>query len=383
MLESHTPAGSWILPVEEAPLKHKLLIDLLDSCRYSGLNAADYHYDQLVNATSGDDYNALCTDALIGVCMDLFTGAHTGDIIEYDEISSLRNIADTAYIVQLLERINSVPDALRLVRELEPADKNYRILKQELSAQLSQGYERKIQELTVSLNHYRWMHHFHFTKFILVNIASGNLRFYQGDSLALSCEVVVGMPATRTPRMATWCSSVVLYPYWNVPYDIGVKELLPKCKRHLHSKELDEMQLVDKSGKTFELAEVDFSKYNRSNFPYTFRQVTGCDNALGVIKFELTDPFSVYLHDTNFKNAFLSARRYFSHGCIRVQQPLALGNLLTNNRIDSDFVRSCIHGQEPITIMLDQKVPVFVDYIPAVPSGDTVKYNSDVYHLFR
>ena len=89
------------------------------------------------------------------------------------------------------------------------------------------------------------------------------------------------------------------------------------------------------------------------------------------------------MHDTNFKNAFLSARRYFSHGCIRLARPLELGNCLTANKIDSDFVKACVKGQEPVSIKTQITTPVFVIYQTVIADDDSVKYLDDIYHHYR
>ena len=143
------------------------------------------------------------------------------------------------------------------------------------------------------------------------------------------------------------------------------------------------MQLVGSNGRVVDATGIDWAQINRSNFHYTFRQCTGCDNSLGVIKFNLTDPFDVYLHDTNVKLAFLKDMRFLSHGCIRVEKPLQLGNFLLQNKLDSNFLKACYKDQLPKPINLEKKVPVFVVYMPAVPDGDSVAYYKDVYHLFK
>lgn len=77
------------------------------------------------------------------------------------------------------------------------------------------------------MNAQRWTGHFRFGQMVVVNIASAELRYYRQDTLVLGMKVVVGQPSKRTPRFAAWCDGVVLYPYWNVPHKIAIRELLP------------------------------------------------------------------------------------------------------------------------------------------------------------
>ncbi len=197
-------------------------------------------------------------------------------------------------------------------------------------------------------------------------------------------KVVVGKPSTRTPRFAANCNQVILYPYWNVPASIAGKELLPKIKRNQGYIDELNMQLLDKDGNIVNHHRVNWEKYSSNYFPFRLRQSIGCDNSLGVIKFNLTSPFSVYLHDTNFKGAFLSDRRYFSHGCIRIEKPIELANYLLNNKIDSTFLSSCLKNQVPVPINLDKLVPVFVTYQTAVANDKGgITFYKDVYGLLK
>ena len=90
------------------------------------------------------------------------------------------------------------------------------------------------------------------------------------------------------------------------------------------------------------------------------------------------------MHDTNNKTAFLSASRFYSHGCIRLEQPIELGNLLLNNRLDTTFLQSCYKEQLPVPVDLLKPIPVFVIYSMAeTDSIDRVKYYKDIYGLLK
>ena len=142
------------------------------------------------------------------------------------------------------------------------------------------------------------------------------------------------------------------------------------------------MQVVDGAGKVLNHYELDWASYHAGNFPYMVRQSTGCDNALGVIKFNIVTPYGVYLHDTNNKTAFLSASRFFSHGCMRIEEPLELGNRLLAGSLDTRFLQSCFKEQIPKFIKLEKPVPVFAVYMRAVADiTGKIRYYKDVYKL--
>jgi len=363
------------------------LKNLLDSIVYCGLDKNDYHYSLIQNSTELDPddtaqinrFELVYTDALISLCLDLFKGHDIADYIKNDEISPKFSERDDSFVLKTIADLNFNELYTQIQQKFEIESPDYTLLKKRLREAISFGDKPTQTQLIASMNQYRWTRHFHFNRRIEVNIPSATLSYYELDSLKLQCEVVVGKPKTKTPCLGTWCKNIVLYPYWFVPRDIAMKELFPKAKKNIGAKALKEMQLIAQNGQVFELKDINWSQYNKRNFPYKFRQTTGCDNALGVIKFELTDPFDIYLHDTNFKNAFLSSRRYFSHGCVRVQKPLELGNLLSDNRIDSNFVKSCIKDQIPTSLKIGEPVPVFIVYMTAIPQNDSVKIFNDVY----
>ncbi len=364
-------------------------LQVLDSAVLSGLDKNKYHYSEIVKSAVPVDSSGVAsldrifTDALIAYSKDLYQGENVLRWINNDEVSGKYSGADNDYLLRNMARIRYAAELDAFVSSLEPKDASYASLKREYHKQLAANKTALINQLVASMNLYRWVHHFNFEKFIVVNIPSATLRYYEKDSLKLQMKVVVGKPATRSPRFSTWCYQVVLYPYWNVPRDIGLKELLPRFKRSPASIETMNMQILGSNGKIIDPHSINWAKYNRHNFPYSFRQCTGCENSLGVIKFNLTDPFSVYLHDTNFKLAFLKKSRYLSHGCIRVEKPIEMANYLLNNKLDSSYVKACLKNQQPDFININKPVPVFVLYSTAEARNDSVVFYKDIYHLFK
>jgi L,D-transpeptidase YcbB len=112
---------------------------------------------------------------------------------------------------------------------------------------------------------------------------------------------------------------------------------------------------------------LDWKSFSRGNFPYTIRQGTGCDNSLGLLKINIQNPLSIYMHDTPHtsysKGLFDREERFFSHGCIRLEKPLELANWLRPKRIiDEALMEKCLINQQPEVIPLSENVPVFLMY---------------------
>jgi murein L,D-transpeptidase YcbB/YkuD len=368
------------------------LINVIDSSTSYNLIAQPYHNKVLkenIEKIPSDTISLMktdriFTDAAIACIKDIYGGYKITPWVTYDQVSSKFTNSDNDYLVSCLSNVQSSVDLINLVNLLQPQDKGYNILKQGMKLEKEKTDKEKIQKLTISLNYFRWIHHFPLPKCIVVNIASAYLRYYENDSVKLLMKVVVGKPSTPTPRFAAYCDQVILYPYWNVPRNITLNELLPQFKRNPSSIDAMNMQVIDANGKIINHYKLNWSSFSSKYFPYSLRQSTGCDNALGVIKFNLTSPYGVFLHDTNNKTAFFSGYRYYSHGCIRIEQPMELANYLLQNRIDTTFLQACYREQKPVPLIPDAAVPVFVVYMPAeVYLSGRIMYYKDVYSLLK
>jgi L,D-transpeptidase YcbB len=243
---------------------------------------------------------------------------------------------------------------------------------------LNETISHKLKELQWNMRWYRWLNCMRPKEHIVLNLPAGRLSYIAEGIEKFSCKVVVGKTATPTPTLTSTIKQVVYYPCWNVPYSIAVREMLPIIKRNAgylaknHYEVLQGGRPVDPSG-------INWWKYQAGNFPFDIRQLPGCHNALGRLKFDFENPFSVYLHDTNNKSAFLAGKRFFSHGCMRVEKPyeLALAIGVKAEKINMD---SCLTGMKPLMIPLVNPVPVFVIYATVdVVNGELVWFE-DAYH---
>ncbi len=123
--------------------------------------------------------------------------------------------------------------------------------------------------------------------------------------------------------------------------------------------------------------------YTEKNFPYYFRQSTGSNNALGVLKFDFKNPYSVYLHSTNSQSGFLRDDRLLSHGCVRLEKPIDLATSLLRGKLDIEELKIGKKDTESVNIELPQKVPVFIIYSLVSIEGNKVAFLPDVYGLIQ
>lgn len=366
----------------------------IDSAANIGLQKTKYHFLELEknfdrnfliqDSLAATQMDRIFTDAAITYCKDVYQGSDISKWMMYDEISRKYEDADNSYLVNKLATIASVNDFLVFLNSLETKSNEYLALKNTMKSKSDSLTVSEKKQLGTALNFYRWIQHFNFEKYIIVNIPAATLRYFQSDSLKLKMKLVVGKPSTRTPRFAAYCNQVILYPYWNVPSSIAKNELLPKIKHNPKYIDALNMQLVNSNGQVINPNNVNWSNYSKGYFPFRLRQSTGCDNSLGVIKFDLSSPFSVYLHDTNYKGAFKSANRFLSHGCIRLENPVDLANHILFNKIDSKYLEACFKNQVSVPLNVVRPVPVFVVYLTAETGAkNDLKFYKDIYGLLK
>jgi L,D-transpeptidase YcbB len=237
----------------------------------------------------------------------------------------------------------------------------------------------RIRQIEINLERRRWMDDDLGSYYILVNVADQELKVVKDGKTVHDAKVVVGKPYTRTPVFSEKMKYVVLNPYWNVPPNIANGEYLPKLKRNPGVLSKENIRVFNASGNQVDPYSVNWSALSR--MPYSLRQDSGSKNALGKVKFMFPNRFNVYLHDTPSKSLFNRDLRIFSHGCMRVQNPLDLAELIladqgwSRERIDATIAQG---GQRIVN--LKNPIPVHVTYLTAWVNKDgAVNFRRDPY----
>jgi murein L,D-transpeptidase YcbB/YkuD len=174
----------------------------------------------------------------------------------------------------------------------------------------------------------------------------------------------------------------VFNPTWTIPPGILVKDKLPDLKRNPGALKKMNIRVLDRSGREVNPYSVNWSQYGPSRLPpYQFVQDPGPNNALGLVKIMFPNPYLVYLHDSPAKSLYEQDQRTFSSGCIRVQKPFELAELVLNdpqwNRQSMDAV---IATKQTRTVNLKNPIPVLILYWTAQPQADgQVVFRNDVY----
>ncbi|HSJ08936.1 MAG TPA: L,D-transpeptidase family protein, partial [Longimicrobiales bacterium] len=201
--------------------------------------------------------------------------------------------------------------------------------------------------------------------------------FVRDSVVTFESRVIVGREYTRTPVFSAALRHIDLNPTWTVPPGI-VGEVLAAARRDAGYLSRQGIEVLDAAGRA---VSVDVSRYSAATFPYTFRQRPGPLNPLGQVKFVLPNAYNVYLHDTPARSLFASEQRTFSHGCIRVSNPLDLAALVLDTpRWSVEALRAAIATGATRTIPLARPVPVLILYWTA--SADLhgeLHFYADVY----
>lgn len=235
-------------------------------------------------------------------------------------------------------------------------------------AALNVPVERRIDQIRANLERARWVFRDLGSDFLVVNIAGFYAQLIRDRELVWTTRVQVGKPYHATPVFRSDVQYLVLNPTWTVPPGILRNEILPKVRRDPGYLAANRMNIVDSNGNVVDPATVDQS----ARFPHSIRQAPGPDNALGVVKFIFPNPYNVYLHDTPSKSLFEKAERAFSHGCIRVENPLDLAVQLLQDQEQWDraAIDRTIASRKTTTVPLSEPLPVLVLYWTAKVEDD-------------
>lgn len=219
--------------------------------------------------------------------------------------------------------------------------------------------------------------------YIWVNIPSFKMQVWDSGMVKLESKVIVGGPKTRTPVFTSSLTNMITYPQWTVPYSIIFKEMLPKIQKDIKYLDNQNLMVVDKNDSVIDPATIDWSQLSKKKFPYLIRQRQGDDNSLGVMKFNFSNKYDVYMHDTNARGMFSRSNRALSHGCVRVQKWDSLAHYLIIKNpkpLPEDSLRVWLGRQEKHYIYLKQKVPVYLRYYTCeVKEDGKIQFFEDIY----
>jgi len=240
--------------------------------------------------------------------------------------------------------------------------------------------EARLRKLLVNMEQWRWMPENLGEFYIWANIPEFTLRVMRDGESVFTERIIVGKADTQTPIFSDEMETIVFHPTWGVPDSIKVKEILPGLVRGTRVLERNDLR-IQYRGKDIDPSRVDWTRVDIRN--YHVYQPPGARNVLGVVKFLFPNKHAVYMHDTPAKHLFQSSRRMFSHGCMRVRNPLQFASVLLaeSDGWTAGKVQAAVKsGQRNNHVNLSKKIPVHITYFTAwVDDDGKLKTWSDVY----
>ena len=239
------------------------------------------------------------------------------------------------------------------------------------------GEQKQVQHIIDNMERLRWMARDFGARHVLVNQAAFELQVIDHNRPIWTTRVIVGKPNTQTAVFSDIMETVEFNPYWGVPQSIIIKEMLPKLRRDPSYLDRNGYEVLDARGREIGSSYVDWSRFS-TKVPLSVRQPPGAANALGVVKFLFPNSHAIYMHDTPTRSLFDKKVRAFSHGCVRVQNPRELAELVLG--WDAERVDEAIAQGSNQAVKLARKLPVHLAYFTAWPdeTGRIIIY-PDVY----
>ena len=255
-------------------------------------------------------------------------------------------------------------------------------------ASLNKNDWEKYKRIAINLDRYKLLPDTLPQKYIWVNLPGFYMQLWDSDTISILSKVVVGKPLTRTPVLNSKLTDMVTYPQWTIPTSIIEKEVLPGLKKDTNYLRKKGYSLINDKGEEVNAGSVNWRKYTKG-IPYKVVQGSGDDNALGILKFNFSNKYSVYLHDTNQRYYFKNAMRALSHGCVRVQEWDKLARFLiqndsisalpSTNTFKSDSLKAFLARKEKHYIPVRSRLPLFIRYYTCEGKDGKVKFYDDIY----
>lgn len=247
-----------------------------------------------------------------------------------------------------LERAVSLNSIDAFFAGLQPKHADYAALREAYAAE-TDSEER--QTLARNMERWRWMPQSPGQDYVLVNAPAFEARLWRDGRHVGTWKVIVGKRSTPTPVFSTTITGVILNPWWVVPASImrEMRGRFPASKGYVWS-----------GGQV--------------------RQKPGPNNALGQMKLDMPNPFTVYMHDTPAKHLFERDVRAFSHGCIRVSDALGLATTLLEGVKTREEVDAIVATRKTTTVELPASLPVYIAYFTAGTDNEgKLVFHPDIY----
>ncbi len=254
---------------------------------------------------------------------------------------------------------------------------------------LNMPFAERVEQIELAMERMRWLPDLNGIPFIAVNVPAFELWALDPANErgvpAANMRVVVGKALNKqTPVFMEDMRWLEYRPYWNVPYSITARELLPHIRKDPSYLDKHDYEIVPRFGNdvaALPATEANIEKLGSGQLK--LRQRPGPNNSLGLVKFIFPNNAAVYLHSTPATQLFARTRRDFSHGCIRVEDPVGLAEWVMRDEPGGwsrERIVEAMNGGAPTRVVLEKPFPVIIFYTTVLAGTDgTVSFYDDIY----
>ncbi|SHJ23074.1 Murein L,D-transpeptidase YcbB/YkuD [Hymenobacter daecheongensis DSM 21074] len=376
-------------------------LELLAKAPEYGLCREDYQWKQLrglpdsLRQLAGNrqrgpllaDFELRLTDALLRYGIHLRGGRRLAGTLAPEPAGS-----SSAEAASRLRTALAAGSLAGFVAESEPTGRAYQQLRRawaaalaaacpEDSARLLTGGQALFRQVAINLERLRW-EAAPDSEYAVVNIPAFQLQLVRGGQVVQTHRVVVGKPEMPTPTLDSRIIVFVTSPEWRVPYSIAVNELLPEIQRDPGFLADNDYELRNAANQRVNPWRVRWQRVTPETFHYTIRQTAGRSNALGRVVFYFPNRHTVFLHDTPARTVFSRPDRALSHGCVRLEKPLALAAYLLRREGTEATLRPALSGptrHEKRRFDLRRGLPVHFRYYTCAGENGQLRRYADIY----
>lgn len=355
------------------------LLRLLSTASLDGLDPSKYDFQDLqadVQRAWGGDKKAIrkadhgLSRALAAYARDLRT--NPGEGLQYLD-PSIRSGPDSD--LTFLTKASKARSLAAFVSDMAWMNPTYMQLRRALE---SGAYGDKEAVLKVNLQRARVLPAGE-PRYIIVNAAAQRLYMYENNRIAGSMKVVVGQQKDdrKTPVMAGALRYASLNPYWNVPPDLVWDDVGIYVEKYgtawMRERGYEVLSDWSDNAVPVDPDTVDWKAVKAGTIQIRVRQNPGPRNVLGKVKYTFSNPFGIYLHDTSAKQLLTHDTRFYSGGCIRLEDAGQLGEWLFGRELRASS------DAPDIKVPMEKPIPVYVTYMTAVPDGSSITFFDDFY----
>jgi murein L,D-transpeptidase YcbB/YkuD len=249
---------------------------------------------------------------------------------------------------------------------------------------LNTTIDERIEQLVANLERRRWLPEDLGSRYVFVNAGDYSMVFVDDGKVAFQSLVIVGTPKDPTPEISSVMRGFQTNPFWTVPQSIAGEEYLPMLRRDPNALAAGGFKIFANWSDDTEIdpSTIDWSSIHPKAFPYRIRQNSGATNALGYIFFPFANKYGIYMHDTASRWLFTEGSRTFSHGCIRLLNPLDFVEKVFNGKsgFSKERVRQVIDAGQQAHYTFPEQVTLYVTYrTTTADAGGAATFRDDVY----